>query len=122
MKKYLFLLCLLIPVTTFSQSKPVYKDIIGKGLVYSFAGADIFITISSDSTLFWRDDSKPKEAHEKTRTIHIDEHTVMTAWYEADKTFVTLLSDFDKMKVSGMVCWADGRFYPIEGTIKLKNN
>ncbi len=122
MKALICLLCFLVPAAAFSQSKLGYKDIIGKGLTYSFTGGDIFIKISSDSTLFWRDDSKPKDAHEKTKTIHINEYTVMTAWYEADKTFVTLLSDFDKMTVSGMVCWTDGRFYPIVGTIRLKNN
>ncbi|MES2848265.1 MAG: hypothetical protein V4685_04380 [Bacteroidota bacterium] len=122
MKAYISVSLLLLSLTTVSQSKFTTKDIINKELIYSFTGGDILIIISSDSTLFWRDNSKPKEAHEKTKTIHINEHTVMTSWYEADKTFVTLLSDWDKLKVSGMVCRADGKFYPIEGTIKQKNN
>lgn len=91
-----------------------------KELIYSFTGGNINMIISSDSTLYWRDDSKPKEANEKTKTIHINESTIMTAWYESDKTFVTLLSDFSKLKVSGMVCRSDGKFYPIEGNIKIK--
>jgi len=104
--------------TAFSQQLSG-KDIIGKKLGYQFTGGTISIIIHSDSTLYWRDDSKPREANEKTKTIHINEHTIMTAWYESDKTFVTLLSDFSKLKVSGMVCRADGKFYAIEGVIKL---
>ncbi len=96
------------------------KDIIGKKLDYRFTGGTISMVIHSDSTLYWRDDSKPREANEKTKTIHINEHTIMTAWYESDKTFVTLLSDFARMKVSGMVCRADGKFYAIEGVIQVK--
>lgn len=122
MKILLSITFLLLYLAGFGQSKFTTKDMINKELIYSFTGGDIFIIISSDSTLFWRNDSKPKEAHEKSKTIHINEHTVMTSWYESDKTFVTLLSDWDKLKVSGMVCRADGKFYPIEGSIKLKNN
>lgn len=120
MKILLHITFLFLWMTGLGQSKLTTKDIINKELLYSFTGGDILIIIHSDSAIFWRDDSKPKEAHEKSKTIHIDAHTVMTSWYEADKTFVTLLSDWDKLKVSGMVCRADGRFYPIEGSIKIK--
>ena len=111
---------LLISVLGFCQSNLTAKDILNKELIYSFTGGNILIIISSDTTLFWKDDSKPKEAHEKTKTIHVNDHLLMTSWYEADRTFVTLLSDFEKLKVSGMVCRVDGKFYPIEGTIKLR--
>lgn len=104
----------------FGQSGLKSKDILNKDLIYQFTGGNILIRISSDTTLFWRDDSKPKEENEKTKTVHISDQVLMTAWYESDKTFVTLVSDFDKLKVSGMVCWADGRFYAIEGTIQIK--
>jgi len=121
--KILFSLAIsLLSFTGYCQSNLAAKDIINKELIYSFTGGNIFIVISSDSTLFWRDNSKPKEANEKSKTIHIDDHTIMTSWYESDKTFVTLVSDFGKLKVSGMVCRVDGKFYPIEGSIKLKAN
>ncbi|HPH85282.1 MAG TPA: hypothetical protein PLC48_07460 [Ferruginibacter sp.] len=121
MKVLLSITILLLSLKGFGQSNLTSKDIINKQLIYNFTGGNILIVISSDSTLFWRDDSKPKEAHEKTKTIHINDHTVMTSWYESDKTFVTLVSDFYKLKVSGMVCRADGKFYPIEGVIQLKS-
>ena len=120
MKICLSIATLLVSLTGFSQSGVTTNDIINKELIYNFTGGNIFMIISSDSTLFWRDDSKPKEAHEKTKIIHINEYTIMTSWYESDKTFVTLLSDFSKLKVSGMVCRSDGKFYPIEGGIQLK--
>ncbi len=122
MKTLISLVVLLLSFTGFSQSALKTRDIINKELIYSFTGGDIFMIISSDSTLFWRNDSKPREAYEKSKTIHVNDHTTMTAWYESDKTFVTLLSDWDKLKVSGMVCRADGKFYAIEGTIRLKKN
>ena len=122
MKTLLIPILLLLSMAGFSQSGLTSKDIINKGLLYQFTGGDIYIVISSDSTVFWRDDSKPKEANERAKTLHIDEHTIMTSWYESDKTFVTLVSDFSKLKVTGMICRADGRFYPIEGVIKLKTN
>lgn len=119
MKILLSILLALFFQDAFSQQL-TSKDILGKKLDYRFAGGNIAMIIYSDSTLYWRDDSKPREANEKTKTIHINEHTIMTAWYESDKTFVTLLSDFNKLKVSGMVCRADGKFYAIEGLIKVK--
>lgn len=111
---------LLFPIASSGQSGFTTNDIKNKQLNYDFTGGTIQIIIRSDTTLFWRDESKPKEANEKTKTIHIDDHTVITSWYESDKTFVTLVSDFDKLKVSGMVCRADGKFYPIEGFIRVK--
>ncbi len=120
MKPFITLAALLMALQGFSQSSMTSKDILHKDLLYHFGGGSLLIRISSDSTLYWRDDSKPKEAHEKTKTLHINPHTLMTSWYETDKTFVTMLSDFEKMKVSCMVCRADGKFYPIEGTIEVK--
>ena len=89
-------------------------------MIYAFEGGNIIMKISSDTTLYWRNDSKAKEAIEQSKTTYINEHTILTAWYEKDKTFVTLLSDFDKLKVSGMVCRPDGKFYSINGTIEVK--
>ena len=118
MYKIICFICLIISITGYSQLKS--KDILDKEMVYTIEGGNIIMKISSDSTLYWRNDSKAKEAIEQSKTTHIDEHRILTAWYESDKTFVTLLSDFDKLKVSGMVCRPDGKFYPIYGTIEVK--
>jgi hypothetical protein len=104
----------------FAQTGLTSREILNRDMIYEFNGGSLLIRISSDTTLFWRDDSKPKEAYEKTKTVHLDAHTLMTAWYESDKTFVSMLSDFGKMKVTCMVCRADGKFYPIEGKIRIK--
>lgn len=103
-----------------AQEKLTSRDILNREMIYSFTGGDIRMLISSDTTIFWRDDSKPREAHEKAATIHVNPHTILTSWYESDKTFVTLLSDFAEMKVSGMIGRPDGKVYGIKGTIKLK--
>lgn len=120
MKKIICFILLILSVTIHAQSKLTAKDILNKEMVYIFDGGNIIMKISSDTTLYWRNDSKSKEATEQSKTTHIDEHTILTAWYEADKTFVTLLSDFANLKVSGMVCRPDGYFYPINGTIEVK--
>lgn len=120
MKKTICFILLVLSITAYSQSKLTTKDILNKELIYMFDGGNIHLIISSDTTLYWRNDSKSTEAHEQSKTTHIDDHTILTAWYESDKTFVTLLSDFDTLKVSGMVCRPDGKFYPINGTIQMK--
>lgn len=111
---------LFLALSASGQSSMTTKDILNRDMIYKFEGGELLIRISSDSTLFWRDDSKPKEANEKTKTVHLSSQSIMTAWYESDKTFVSMLSDFGKMKVTCMVCRADGRFYPIEGRIIMK--
>ncbi len=120
MRTIISFIFLIISVAAYSQSKPTAKDILHKELVYQFDGGNILIIFRSDTELYWRNDSKPKEAVEQSKTTHIDDYTIMTAWYESDKTFVTLLSDFNRLKVSGMVCRPDGKFYPISGTIEIK--
>lgn len=120
MTKIISFILLIISVAACTQSKLTSKDILNKELLYKFEGGNILMIIKSDSTLFWRNDTKPEEANEQSKTIHIDEHTIMTAWYESDSTFVTLLSDFNKLKVSETVCRADGKFYAIKGDIEVK--
>lgn len=78
------------------------------------------MVFKSDTTLYWKNTTKPTEANEQSKTTHINEHTMMTAWYESDSTFVTLLSDFNNLKVNGMVCRPGGKYYPINGTIEVK--
>lgn len=119
MKNRFLYIALLAPLFVFGQKLQV-KDILKKELVYQFEGGAIMMIISTDSTLYWKNGSKGTSAHEKSKTIHVNEHAVMTAWYESDKTFVSLLSDFETLKVSGMVCRADGKFYPVKGTIVVK--
>ena len=119
MKKLITFFLVLFSLKGFCQADFTVSSIINKDLTYTFGNGGRLIRISSDSTLFWRDLSGSKEANEKTKTLHIDEHTLMTSWYNSDKVFVTMLSDFSKLKVTGMVCWPDGKFYPIEGKIQI---
>ncbi len=121
MKNLIVFIPALFSLNAFSQTDLTVSSIINKDLTYTFVNGSRLIRISSDSTLFWRDASASKEANEKTKTVHIDEKTLMTSWYNSDKVFVTMLSDFSKLKVTGMVCWPDGKFYPIEGKIHVNN-
>jgi uncharacterized protein YbaR (Trm112 family) len=116
-KILLFFLLIRIPV----HGQPAYTSagLINKDLLYRFGEHVVMMNFSSDTTLYWKVIRTSKEANEVSKTIHLNEYTTITAWYEADKTFVSLYSDFSKMETHAMVCREDGRFYPIKGTIEL---
>lgn len=120
MRKIFTLYLLLLPVIIFAQQTEV-KKYYNKPLALHFKGGTIRMIIHTDSTLYWKNESKGTEGNEKSKTIHVDKNTIMTAWQETDKTFVSLLSDFGKLKVSGMVYRPDGKFYAIEGRIEIGN-
>ncbi|MFT3796393.1 MoaF-related domain-containing protein [Flavobacterium sp.] len=120
MKKFAFLYLMLLPIIIFGQQTDA-KSFYNKPLTLQFKAGAIHMTIYTDSTLYWKNPSKGTEGKEQSKTIHVDKHTIMTAWQEADKTFVNLLSDFKTRKVSGMVYRPDGKFYPIEGRIEIGN-
>lgn len=122
MKKSIFLFSfLLASCTAFCQAPLTGKNITGRELLYSFTGGSRLITIHSDSALSWKDGNSSKTGTEKTVTVHVDEHTLITSWYNEEKTFVTMYSDLEKMKFVFMVCWPDGKYYPVEGVIRLKD-
>ena len=120
MKKILTGLLIFLSFTAFSQTPLTTIEIINKELEYDFGNMIIDIIISSDSALYRKVRNKQEDAHEKITTIHIDGNTIYTAWYEADKTFVTLLSNFDKGNISGYQCRSNGKINPLKGFIRLK--
>lgn len=120
MKKFFFALLMLTSTSAFCQTSSSTKDIIGKELAYDFGGFIIDITFTSDTTLYWKVRKSEKDAHENTTTLQINEHTILTGWYESDKTFVSLYSDFLKGETYGYQFRVDGRKIPLKGTIALK--
>jgi len=117
--KWLFLLLIAGCNNMYSQSGYVAADLMNKDLIYRFGEHVVAMKFSSDTTLYWKVLSSAKEAHEICKTVHLNDHITITAWYEADKTFVSLYSDVSKMETMAMVCRDDGQFYPISGTIEV---
>lgn len=112
---------LLAACAAHGQSTYTAKDIIEKELLYSFEGGSRLITIHSDSTLSWKDGGHTKAADEKTKTVHVSEQVFITSWYNAEKTFVTMYTDLEKMTFVFTVCWPDGKFYPLQGKISMRD-
>ncbi len=55
MYKLLSILLMLVSLSAFSQTKLTAKEIFNKKMLYDFGGFAVDITISSDSTLYWKD-------------------------------------------------------------------
>jgi hypothetical protein len=120
MKKLFLSILMLTSLKVFCQNTTTTKDIIGKELAYNFGGFIIDITFTSDTTLYWKERKSGQEANEKTKTQQINDHTILTGWYESDKTFVSLYSDFLKGETYGYQFRVNGKTIPLKGTIVLK--
>ena len=114
--KHLLPLVLLIAVPAVAQT-PI-TDIHNKVWHYSLSGYEVDITFSSDTTIHWQD--KTRGETNKSKTIKINDHTLLVGWYESDKTFVSLYSDFTTSEAYGHVFWPNGAILPTRGRFVLK--
>jgi hypothetical protein len=96
------------------------QEIIGKRMTYEYGIYNVDLVITSDSTLYLKDNKTGKDANQKTTTIHIDENTMLVSWLEDDNTFITMLSDFHNGKASAFLYKENGNVTPIRGSIKMK--
>lgn len=96
------------------------NDIIGKEMTYEYGTRNVDLVITSDSTIYWKDNKTGKNANQKTKTIHIDKNTMLVSWLEDDNTFVSMLSDFYNGKASAFLYKEDGNITPLTGSIKMK--
>lgn len=97
------------------------KDIYGIELEYEFKDyVTIDLTFSSDTALYWIERTSRTDANEQINTIHLNEHTTLTAWIEHDKTIVSLYSNFSTGKTYGYQYFSNGRIRKLIGIIKLK--
>ena len=120
MKNTFLVLLLFTSLPTFCQTVSTTKEVMGKELAYNFGGFIIDIIFSSDTTLHWKERKSGKDANEKTKTQQVNDHTILTGWYESDKTFVSLYSDFLKGETYGYQFRVNGKTIPLKGTIVLK--
>ena len=95
-------------------------DIIGKEPVYQYGNFDVHLAITSDSTLYLKNNKTGQDANEKMSTIHIDKNTMLASFVDTENNLVTMLSDFENGKASAFLYKDDGSVTSISGSIKIK--
>lgn len=96
------------------------NEIIGKELIYQYGNFDVHLVITSDSTLYLKNNKTGQDANEKMSTIHIDKNTMLAFFVDTENNLVTMLSDFDNGKASAFLYKDDGSVTSISGSIKIK--
>jgi hypothetical protein len=96
------------------------NDIFGKELIYQYGNFDVHLVITSDSTLYLKNNKTGQDANEKMSTIHIDKNTMLASFVDTENNLVTMLSDFDNGKASAFLYKNDGSVTSISGSIKIK--
>ncbi|GAB2600343.1 MoaF-related domain-containing protein [Spirosoma areae] len=114
----LLLVLLLIAVSALAQTPTTTTDFQNKVWHYSLSGYEVDITFSSDTTIHWQD--KTRGETDKSKTIRINDHTLLVGWYESDKTFVSLYSDFTTGEAYCHVFRPTGAVLPMRGRLVLK--
>ncbi len=118
MKKRMLPALLLLASSAFGQTPATTAAMMNRVLTYDFGQYVVDITITSDTTIHWKD--AKTEAYEKSKATHINDHTALIGWYESDKTFVSLYSDFATRKTYAHLCRLGGKIIPFTGTFSLK--
>ena len=96
------------------------NDIIGKEMIYKYGHFDVHIVMTSDSTVYLKNNKTGKEAKEIMSTINIDENTMLTSFVDTENNLVTMHSDFDNGKASAFLIKDDGSVTALSGSIKIK--
>lgn len=95
-------------------------EIFGKAMIYEFGNFNIHLVITSDSTLYLRNNKTGQNVNEKMSSIHIDENKLFTSFVDADNNFVTMLSDFENGKTSAFFYKDDASVTSFSGSIIMK--
>lgn len=98
-----------------------YQNIIGKEMIFEYDLFTVEIIITTDSTLSWKDSKSKKINNEKTKTIHIDNKTILKSWVEVDNTQVVMFADFYQGDTHAFLYNSDGKIEIANGSIKLKD-
>jgi hypothetical protein len=121
MKSIFSIFFILTVSSAFGQLNLKTSEAYNKVLTYDFKDyVAIHLTFSSDTTLYWIADKSGTNAHEKIKTIHLNEYTTQTGWFETDGTIVSLYSDFKNGLTYGYQFFKNGNSRKLIGTIKLK--
>ena len=84
-----------------SKKAPTYREMMNKSLKVDFGNSNYEVMFKSDSSFYWKSLRSNNYGDEKTKTIILDDYRVLTHWVETDSNIVSMLTDFEKMKVNG---------------------
>jgi len=96
------------------------NDIIGKEMIYKYGHFDVHIIMTSDSTVYLKNNKTGQDANQKMSTIHIDENTMLASFVDTENNLVTMLSDFENGEASAFLYKDDGSVTTVSGSIILK--
>jgi hypothetical protein len=92
------------------SEKRTYREHINDTLVVDFLGRSTYdIVFKNDSGFYWKSKVSGSFGDEKTKTIVLDDHRVLTHWIENDSTVVTIHTDFENMTINGFEAFNEQR-------------
>jgi hypothetical protein len=92
------------------SEKPTYREMLNDTLFVAFRGGGSYeIVFKNDSSFYWESTVSDSFGDEKTKTIVLDDHRVLTHWLENDSTVVTIHTDFENMTINGFEAFKEQR-------------
>lgn len=96
-----------------------YTDFLNDTVLLDFDVMKIKVIFESDSILKWNiiDDNLTDFQTEKTQTLHLNNHTVMTTWVETDGDHITQYVDFKNNVAASVIRKQNGAIFTVSGTV-----
>jgi hypothetical protein len=108
--------------SSLKELKLTNKNIIGRKMIFDYDLFSFELVVNSDSTLSLKSGNSKNFDIEKTRTIYIDNHTILKSWSKSeDNSMVTVYADFAKRKTHAFLYKNNGEVELANGLIKLKD-
>ncbi|HKK39705.1 MAG TPA: hypothetical protein VJ949_09835 [Cryomorphaceae bacterium] len=103
------------------SQKHTYREMINDTLFVDFLGRSTYdIVFKNDSGFYWKSTVSGSFGDEKTKTIVLDDHRVLTHWIENDSTVVTIHTDFENMTINGFEAFNEQRSIFLIGDLTVK--
>ena len=98
-----------------------YSNFLKDTILLDFDVMKIKVILESDSILKWNiiDDNLAKFQTEKTQTLHLNNHSVITTWVETetDGDHITQFVDFKNKVAASVIRKSDGSIFTVSGII-----
>ena len=101
--------------------KYTYREMMNDTLSVNFGGSKTYdIVFKNDSAFYWESTVRGSYGDEKTKTIVLDDHRVITHWIENDSTVVTIHTDFGNMTINGFEAYKEQRSIYLIGELTVQ--
>ncbi|EAZ81329.2 MoaF-related domain-containing protein [Algoriphagus machipongonensis] len=98
-----------------------YSNVLKDTVLLDFDIMKVKVIFESDSILKWNviDDDLVDFQTEKSQTLHLNKHSVITTWVETetDGDHITQFADFENNVVASVIRKKDGTIFTVSGTI-----